>query len=181
MTKRALRLMFSVTVGATALLAAPLATGANASPGGHFRQVTVVSPDELCGFTGSSTIVDLENTTPLPTGGFVLAGQFIQTFTATNGRGIVIDFDKGNIRFAPDVINTDGTTTISAIENGVDVRTKAVNGPLLQQSTGRVFFSFTFDADGNIVDSTATALAGPANNLTGEPNCNVITPWLSGG
>ena len=181
MTNRAVQLLSGATAGATALLLSPLATAAHASPGGHFKQTTVVSPDELCGFTGSSTIVEVANTTPLPTGGMVLAGQLIQTFTATNGRGVVLSFDKGNIRFNADVVNPDGTTTVSAIENGVSGSTKAVNGPLLEQSTGRVFFSFTFDADGNVIDSTVTPLAGPENNVTGEANCDVITPWLSGG
>lgn len=170
--RRAVRILPSFATAAIAALLVPGTAAANNSIQGH----TETFRDTLCGFTGTTTIV---NTTEQVDGSMFI-GRFVQTFVADNGRGVTITFDAGNFKVGPTVTNPDGTSSFVAIEDGVNGSTQALNGPLLEQSTGRIQVTVTLDANGEATSVAVVPLAGPSNNTTGEPNCAVIAPWLGG-
>jgi len=171
-TRRAVQILASTAIAAIATLLVPGTAVADNSSQNH----TETFPDTLCGFTGTTTIF---NTTQ-QVDGSIFIGRFVQTFVADNGRGVRITFDAGNFKVGPTVTNPDGTSYFVAIENGVSGSTQALNGPLLQQSTGRIQVTVAFDANGEATSITVVPLTGPENSPTGEPNCAIIAPWLGG-
>ena len=92
-------------------------------------------------------------------------------FQAVNGRPFIP---------GPDVYNPDGSFSFTAVEDGLSAKTQALRGPVLEQSTGRVFLTYYFDADGNFISMTIDSTTGPQNNVTGEPDCSIIGPYLAG-
>jgi hypothetical protein len=137
-------------------------------------------PDYLCGFSGTTTLFTRDNYRVPENGGSVDTGQVKQTFIADNGRGVVIMWDAGRLQFKPPVTNPDGTTTIVIETSGQNIKTQALNGPVLETGTGRAEFIEVFDADGNPISFTPIALSGPENNLTGAADCSVVGPYLAG-
>jgi hypothetical protein len=117
---------------------------------------------------------------PTGKGSTINAGKIVQTFVADNGRGLKISFDAGVFIAGPTVYNPDGSSSFTAVEDGLSAKTQALNGPLLEQSTGRVFITYYFDANGDFVSLTIDSTTGPQNNTTGEPDCSVIGPYLAG-
>lgn len=165
------------------IAACVLALPASAAAGGRstrFVQKFTVSPDTLCGFTGTSDwLFDL---TGVPTGNasFVNAGSIVQTFMADNGRGVTISYDRGVFISGPPVVYPDGSSSFTATESGLDVKTQALGGALLEQSTGYLTITYYFDANDNFIDATIDSTAGPQNNTTAAPDCSVISPYLAG-
>lgn len=172
------RQLLALLVGAC-FLALPVSTAAarNAS---HDVENFTVSPDTMCGFTGTSHWVIHITSVPTGKGSTVKAGQIIQSFVADTGRGLKISFDAGVFIAGPTVYNPDGSSSFTAVEDGLSAKTQALNGPLLEQSTGRVFITYYFDANGDFVSQTIDSTTGPQNNTTGEPDCSVIAPYLAG-
>src|SRR6516164_3129407 len=95
----------------------------------YFASVTF--PDNLCGFSGTTTLFTRDNYGVPNSGGSYDSGQLKQTFIADNGRGVRIFWDAGRLQFYPPVANSDGTTTIVALTSGQNAKTQAVNGPVL--------------------------------------------------
>jgi hypothetical protein len=155
-----------------------VASAGNAS---RFVQKFTIPGDNLCDFSGTSYW--LFSLTGVPTGNssFVNAGSIVQTFIADNGRGVTISYDRGVFTSGPTVVYPDGSSSFTATEAGLDIKTQAVGGPLLQQSTGYLTITYYFDANDNFIDATIDSTSGPQNNTTAAPNCSVIGPYLAGG
>ena len=51
---------------------------------------------------------------------------------------------------------------------------------MLEQGSGRVQATFVNDANGNLISFSVIALSGQNPNLTGEPDCSVVAPYLAG-
>jgi hypothetical protein len=164
---------------ATAAVAAVLAGGAGAADPGHFSG-GFTFPETLCGFDGTNTVLVLDNFGSLPGGASYDAGRLIESFIADNGRGVTISYDAGHEYNAPPVANPDGTATVVFTYSGLDVKTQAIGGRVLEQGTGRVQVTVVLDATGNVLSVSVVALAGPNPNLTGAPDCSVIGPYLAG-
>jgi hypothetical protein len=137
-------------------------------------------PDSLCGFTGTTTFTTEDNFGMLADGGTYDNGRFVQTFVADNGRGVEIAYSGGHGSFSPVNSNGDGTFTQVLTASGLDVLTKAVNGPVLEHGAGRVQVTFTLDSQGDTLYVSAKSLAGNQPNLSGAPDCSVIGPYLAG-
>jgi hypothetical protein len=168
--------VIAAAVGGVALLR--LGGVAQASSGGHYDG-TFTFPDSLCGFDGTTTLFVRDNFGTPVHGGSYDSGQLRQTFVADNGRGVVIMVDAGRLVFDPPIANPDGTTTFIFHSTGQDNKTQALNGPVLEQSTGNAVFTEVVDANGNIVSFSAVS-TGQGNNLTGLPDCSVVGPYLAG-
>jgi hypothetical protein len=180
MRKRALLAAAVVVIALIAIgvMVRPMTIAHAAQPGHYFGTVTFA--DNLCGFNGTTTLFTRDNFGVPNGGGSYDSGQLKQTFIADNGRGVVIFWDAGRLEFYPPVANADGTSTIVALTSGQNVKTQALNGPVLEKSTGRAEFIEVDDADGNPISFTGIQLAGQENNLTGAPDCGVISPYLAG-
>ena len=137
-------------------------------------------PDTLCGFSGTTQLLILDNFGSLPRGATYDSGRLVQTFTASNGRGVRITYDAGHEYNEPPILNADGTTTQVDLFHGLNALTQAVNGPVLEHGSGIVQVTLVFDANGNLLSVSAIAIAGPNPNLTGAPDCSVIGPYLAG-
>jgi hypothetical protein len=168
----------AVAVAATTLAVTRFTGVARADNPAHFHS-TFTFPDTLCGFNGTSTFVTIDNFRIAASGAHEDPGRLTQTFVADNGRGVVISWDAGLLIFYPPVLNADGTTTQVAVTDGLDAKTQALQGPVLEQSTGRAQITFIYDANGNLISISAVALAGPEQNLSGMPDCGVISPYLA--
>jgi len=158
------------------------AFGANTSPASAATHLVqdFSFPDNLCGFDGISQVSIIDNFGPLPAGATFDAGSIRQTFTADNGRGVILTFDAGHEYNAAPVFNSDGTVTRVFTFSGANVKTQAVQGPVLEQGAGLVQVTLTFDSQGDVVAVSAQSLAGNNPNLTGAPDCTVIGPYLAG-
>jgi hypothetical protein len=137
-------------------------------------------PDTLCGFTGVTELSGIDNFGAYPNGGTYDNGRLVQTFTADNGRAVKIDYSAGREVFSPLTPNGDGTFTQTVTGTGLDVLTKAVGGPVLEQGAGKIVLQLVEDADGNTLSVTPISISGPNPNLTGAPDCSVIGPYLGG-
>ncbi len=175
-----LAVVATIVVAAATTLAATMFTGVvKAANPGHFHG-TFTFPDTLCSFNGTTTLVVVDNFGVKASGAHYDAGRLTQTFIADNGRGVVITYDAGLLYFYPPIANADGTTTQVFTSDGLNVKTQALGGPVLQQSTGRARVTEVLDASGNVISVSAVALAGPEQNLTGLPDCSVVGPYLAG-
>lgn len=172
------RLLLALVAGAC-VFSLPVSTAAAANASHDVEQFTV-SPDTMCGFAGTSDWLVRATSVPTGNGSTVNAGRIVQTFVADNGRGVNITFDAGVFKPGPNVYNPDGSFSFTAVEDGLSAKTDALRGPLLEQSTGRVFITYYFDANGDFVSLTIDSTTGPQNNVTGEPDCSVIAPYLAG-
>jgi hypothetical protein len=179
MRKRALlaAAVLVIAVAGIGVMARPLIVARAADPNHYFGNVTF--PDYLCGFNGTTTLFTRDNFGVPNSGGSYDSGQVKQTFIADNGRGVRIFWDAGRLQFYPPIANSDGTSTIIAITSGQNVKTQAVNGPVLETSTGLAEFIEVDDANGFPISFTGIQLAGPENNLSGAPDCSVIGPYLA--
>jgi hypothetical protein len=169
--------IFGTGLAIAACVVGCCAGGAAAST--HFGG-TISFSDTLCGFSGITTFSTEDNFGSLANGGSYDNGRFVQTFVADNGRGVEIDYSGGRGVFSPPVSNMDGTFTQILTASGLDVLTKAVNGPVLEHGAGRVQVTSILDAEGNTISVSAVALSGNQPNLSGAPDCSVITPYLAG-
>jgi hypothetical protein len=175
----AIAVLVAAAIGVGVLARTPgIAHAANSEHAHFFGNATF--PDNLCGFDGTSTFFTRDNYRVPDAGGSIDTGQVKQTFVADNGRGVVIMWDAGRLQFEPPIANPDGRTTIIAITSGQNVKTQALNGPVLETGTGRAEFIEVYDADGNPISFIGVALSGPENDLTGAPDCGVIGPYLAG-
>lgn len=138
-------------------------------------------PDTVCGFSGTTQFAIVDNFGSLPGGATYDAGTLVQTFTADNGRGVIIKYDAGHIDNAAPVFNPDGTVTKVSTYTGLNALTQAVNGPVLERGSGVIQVTLTFDSNGKLLSVSVVVLAGPNPNLTGAPDCTVIAPYLAGG
>jgi hypothetical protein len=176
----AIKRRLSLTVLACACVIALPASAGAAAKASHDVERFTVSPDTMCGFTGSSDWLYNFTTVPTGNGSTVAAGRIVQTFVADNGRGVKISFDSGSFIDGPTTFYPDGSSSFNAVGNGLNAKTQALGGRLLEQSTGRVFVTVRFDANGDFVSISVDSTTGPQNNVTGEPNCSVIGPYLAG-
>jgi len=171
------------TLALLAGAAALALSGSAIAAAGVSRQVQkhTVSPDTLCGVTGTSeweiALTDSQAGNDIG----VVAGPVVQTFVAGSGRGVKISYDEGVVRIAPAVYNPDGSSSITVVEAGLNVKAQALGGPLLEQSTGRLTYTYYFDSNGDFVSIAIDSASGPENNVTGAPDCGAIGPYLAGG
>jgi hypothetical protein len=154
------------------------ATASAADPTHSVSQVTF--PDTMCGFSGTSTWFAIDNYGTLPDGATYDSGRLQQTFVANNGRGVIISYDSGHLYNAPPVLNSNGTVTMVQKFTGLDVKTQAINGPVLQHGAGIVQLTWVLDSAGRVVSLSVVALAGNNPNLSGAPDCSVVGPYLAG-
>jgi hypothetical protein len=165
-----------------ALVATGVLTGAaivKAQGTGHYKQVFSF-PDTLCGFSGVTTVSAVDNYGSKRDGSSWDSGQLDQTFVADTGRGVDLKFDGGHLDNLPPVTNPDGTTTVVTIYDGLNVKTKAFNGPVLEQGSGRLRVTVIYAANGDILSIAVVSLSGQNPNLSGQPDCAVIAPYLAG-
>lgn len=137
-----------------------------------------VSPDTLCGFTGTSYWVFDLTIAPTGNGSRVTAGPLVQTFVAGNRRGVKISYDDGVFIAGPTTDYPDGSSSFTGISDGLDVKTQALGGSVLEQSAGRLIVTYYFDANGDFVSLKIDSTTGPQN--LGQPDCSVISPYLAG-
>jgi hypothetical protein len=171
--------LFAIVV---AIVATGVLTGAaivKAQEIGHYKQAFSFQ-DTLCGFNGVTTVIAVDNYGSKRDGSTRDSGQLEQTFVAENGRGVDIKFDGGHLVNRPPVTNSDGTTTVVTIYDGLNVKTKAINGPVLEQGSGRQQVTVVYAANGDILSIVIVALSGQNPNLSGQPDCGVIAPYLAG-
>ena len=162
---------------ATALGASALGTAAGAAT--HLTG-DFTFPDIVCGIPVQHEVFFIDNFGAKADGSSFDSGQLVETFTAANGRAVKITFDAGHEENAAPIANPDGTTTQVFTYTGLDVKTQAVGGPVLEQGTGRVQVIAVFDANGKLLSLSVVPLAGPNPNLTGAPDCAVVGPYLAG-
>ena len=164
-------------VGLAVAVCLGLSVGASQAAAGTASRLveTDIFPDTVCGFSGTKTLAF--NLTFARNG---IAGTIVDTFVADNGRGVKVTFDAGLFVFGPTIYYPDGSSSFTTIGDGLNAKTQAVGGPLLEQSTGRVVTTFYLDADGNFVNQTMST-SGPENNTTGDFDCSVVGPYLAGG
>jgi hypothetical protein len=177
--RRKRRLLLALLAGAC-ILALPSSAIAATNVTRDVQQYTV-SPDSMCGFTGTSFWVWNLAIGPTAHGITFEAGGVAQTFVADNGRGVKITYGDGVVKIDPTVYYPDGSSSITVVSDGLNVKAQALGGPLLQQSTGRLTYTYHFDASGDFVSLTIDSATGPENNVTGAPDCSVIGPYLAGG
>jgi hypothetical protein len=175
------RRLLALIAGACALaLPASAFAGSGAS---RYVEKFTVSPDTMCGFTGTSywvwNLLGYPDGQPTGNGSSIVAGQIVQTFVADNGRGVKITYGGGGESIGPTVYYPDGSSSITVVAAGLNVKTQALGGALLEQSTGRLTYTYYFDANGDFVSLTIDSAAGPENNLTGAPDCSVIGGYLA--
>src|SRR5262249_23406913 len=137
-------------------------------------------PDVICGIRVQHEVQFIDNFGVKADGSSYDSGYLIETFTAANGRGVRIKFDAGHEENAPPLIGPDGSYTFVSTYSGLNAKTQAVGGPVLAQGSGRVQTTTVFDADGNFVSFAAVSLSGQNPNLTGQPDCSVVGPYLAG-
>jgi hypothetical protein len=129
--RHAMRKLTALIVVAAA--AATLASRAVATDPGHFRgQFTFA--DTMCGSTGTTTWSVNDNYGAKADGSSWDAGFLTQTFIADNGRGVLLSYDAGREYNAPAVTSADGTTTLVFVYSGLNLKTQALDGPMLQQT-----------------------------------------------
>ena len=87
--------IFGTGLAVSASVAGLSAGGAAAST--HLGGTTSF-PDTLCGFSGVTTLSTEDNFGSLANGGTYDNGRFVQTFIASNGRGVEIEFGAGTAR-----------------------------------------------------------------------------------
>ena len=162
---------------ATAVGAAALAVGASAST--HLSGDFVI-PQFFCGISVQDEVRYVDNYGTKPDGSSSDSGYVNETLTAANGRAVVIKYDAGRAENAPPVNNPDGTTTFVSTYSGLNAKTQIVGGPVLEQGSGRIQWTLVLDADGNTVSSSIISLSGQNPNLTGQPDCSVVGPYLAG-
>jgi hypothetical protein len=162
---------------ASILGAATLAAGASAST--HLAGDFVV-PSFFCGINVQDEVQYIDNYGTKSDGSSSDSGYIDETLTAPNGRAVEIKYGAGHEENAPPVYNSDGTTTFVATYSGLNAKTQIVGGPVLEQGSGRVQWTLVLDADGNVVSSSIISLSGQNPNLTGEPDCSVVGPYLAG-
>jgi hypothetical protein len=172
-----MRSKLAALAGATVLGVGALASTASAAThlAGDFT-----FPDTVCGIAVQHELSFIDNFGSKADGSSWDAGQIVETFTAANGRGVRITFLAGHEENAALVQNPDGTTTQVYTYAGLDVKTQAVGGPVLEQGTGLVQVTVIFDVQGNVLSVSVVALAGPNPNLTGAPDCGIVGPYLAG-
>jgi hypothetical protein len=176
------RRLLALIAGACVLaLPASAVAGSGAT---RYVQKFTVSPDTMCGFTGTSywvwNLLDYPEGLPTGNGSSVIAGQVIQTFVADNGRGVKITYGGGGESIGSPVNYPNGSSSITVVAAGLNVKVQALGGALLEQSTGRLTYTFLFDANGDFVSLTIDSATGAENNVTGMPDCSVVGPYLAG-
>jgi hypothetical protein len=102
----------------------------------------------------------------------------VQTFVAGNRRGVKISYDDGVFIAGPTTDYPDGSSSFTGISDGLDVKTQALGGSVLEQSAGRLIVTYYFDANGDFVSLKIDSTTGPQN--LGQPDCSVISPYLAG-
>ena len=152
---------------------------AKANPPGHIKGSFTFS-ETLCGFSGIDTVDVLDNFGAKNDGSSYDSGSLSETFVADNGRGVTITYDAGHEYNAPPINNTDGTTTIVYTYSGMNAKTKAIDGPVLEQGSGRVQVTVIYAANGDAISVSVVSLSGQNPNLSGQPDCSVIAPYLAG-
>jgi hypothetical protein len=169
-------------LGLAAVLCLALSVGTSQAAAGNATHTVqqYSTPDNVCGFDGTSYWVIHLTGVPTGNGSFVQAGSVVQTFIADNGRGVTISYVKGSFITGPTVVYPDGSSSFTAVEDGLNVKTQAVGGGLLEQSTGRITLTYYFDANDNFLGMVIDSTSGPQNNTTGAPDCSVVGPYLAG-
>jgi hypothetical protein len=160
-----------------AIAAATLAAGASAST--HLAGDFVI-PQFFCGINVQDEVQYVDNYGTKADGTSSDSGYINETLTAANGRAVTIKYGAGHEENAAPVSNPDGTTTFVSTYSGLNAKTQIVGGPVLEQGSGRIQWTLVLDADGNAVYSSIVSLSGQNPNLTGEPDCSVVGPYLAG-
>lgn len=137
-------------------------------------------PDVACGISVWHEVQYVDNYGVKADGSSSDSGYLVETLTAANGRAVTIKYDAGHEENAPPVIGADGSYTFASTYSGLNAKTQAVGGPVLEQGSGRVEATAVFDADGNLVSFNVISLSGQNPNLTGQPDCSVVGPYLAG-
>jgi hypothetical protein len=167
-----LALLLASTLGAATIVA-----GASAST--HLSGDFVI-PQSFCGVDVQDEVQYVDNYGTKADGTSSDSGYIHETLTAANGRAVEIKYGAGHEENAAPVTNPDGTTTFVATYSGLNAKTQIVGGPVLEQGSGRIQWTLVLDADGNTVSSSIVSLSGQNPNLTGEPDCSVVGPYLAG-
>jgi hypothetical protein len=170
--------LVTMAVAAVLFVARPASAATHLS--GNFE-----FPGSLCGFAGTYQVQFIDNFGSTADGSSWDAGQIHEAFTANNGRGVTIDFADGRVVNLPAVVNADGTMTLVSVYSGSQFKIQAINGPVLQQNTGRLRVTAVVAPDGSLLSFSVEVLAGPNPNTSGDENspdsCSVIGPYLAGG
>jgi hypothetical protein len=155
------------------------AAGAGAADPTHLSGSFTIPNDTMCGFAGTSHLQFIDNFGSSANGSSYDSGQFIQTFIASNGRGVVVSF-AGHEYNAPPVHNADGTTTLVFFYSEAQNKIQALGGGILQMNAGRVEVTVVLAPDHTLLSLSVVVLAGNNPNPGMVDNCSVIGPYLAG-
>jgi hypothetical protein len=141
--------------------------------------------DELCGFTGTSTVSFVDVFTLNEDGTILDRARVKQTFTSDSGKELTIDQAGVTGGLADPIVNPDGTVTFVRSFTGLAEKLQIPNGPMLSLDAGTITVTstFTVDENGDLVDLVSrevSGLHGPHPDLLSdfEVFCDVITPYL---
>jgi hypothetical protein len=166
--------VFLVLWPGTAVAAAPVVT-----------RDTFSFPDELCGFTGTTTLSFVDVLTFNPDNTFSDRGSVHGTFTSDSGKSLTVNGAGLTTGLVEPIINPDGTITFITTVVGLPEKVQIENGPVLSLDAGTVTLTetFTVDENGDIVDLVSRQLSGlhgPHPDLLSdfELFCEEVTPYL---
>lgn len=84
------------------------------------------------------------------------------TFTADNGKSVIVQFAGQFIEKEPVVDEAAGTITFTSTNKGLPEKIKTPDGPVLLRDAGLITFATTFDLDtGDFISSEITVNKGP--------------------
>ena len=174
---------FSVVIAMTAVAAMFATAGPVAAADPTHLTGSFTFDSVLCGFAGTTHVGFIDNFGSKADGSSYDSGQVLETFVASNGRGVTIFFAGHEYNYPP-VVNADGSVSFAYLYSEAQFKIQALNGPILQQNAGRILVTLVLAADGSFVSLSIHVLAGPNPNTTGDENspqsCSVIAPYLAG-
>lgn len=166
--------VFLIVWPATAVAAAPERT-----------MFTDTFADEICGFTGTTTLTVVDLFTLNSDNTFSDRASVRGTFTSDTGKTLMLSSAGLTTGIAEPITNPDGTITFVNTFIGLPEKVQIGGGPVLSLDAGVVTITrtFTIDENGDIVDLVSQELSGlhgPHPDLLSdfELFCGEITPYL---
>jgi hypothetical protein len=123
----------------------------------HDHFTDVVDPNNICGVDGSSQIVVTDNFTVYEDDSFADKVSYRETFTADDGRSVVIS-NAGLVRGADAVIDEEaGTISFTTTFIGLPEKIRSARGAVQTRDAGRITIVDTFDLEtGDFLGSEIT-------------------------
>ena len=172
---------------ATVLACVTAATGL-AAGSTEVERLSATFPDEVCGFSGTTTVRRTSVFRDTGNGTYFMNLTFFAVFTADNGKSATLSFHGPEKQTSPSVIDEQaGTVTIMTTYWGVFEKVSITRGPTLTRDAGPVTFvgvyEYTGDPNdpvGDFISETLSGLHGPHPDLLSgfSVRCDVLVPYL---